>query len=539
MPDHAIAPLLRQVAARVGSRDALRWRDRTWTWRELDGRFNQFANTLLAAGIGGPVDHAGLAGWESAHDHVAIMATNGNEYLEAMFGSFGARAAPVNVNYRYVAHELHHVLADCRARALIFHARYAPIVNEVRGDLEHLDLLLQVDDESDEALLAGALPYAETVDRAATSIPAVEPSPEDHYVLYTGGTTGKPKGTLWRQSDFLHTALAVRDDLDTLLARAERRSLTVLATPPFMHGAAHWNVLSGWIGGATVVIQDDPTRLDPADVLDTVERHGVSSLLIVGDAFAQPLLAELESSRGHDLSSLRFLLTGGAILSADAKARFLEAIPGLRVVDLLGSSETGNQGTRSSTTAAEVGRDFERAETTVVLSEDRSRVLGADEDEWGWLAQSGRVPRGYLGDPAKSTETFPQVDGVRYAVAGDRVRPGPDGTFAFGGRDSVTINTGGEKVFAEEVEEALRAHRAIRDVTVVGCPDERWGQAVTAVVSVIGDPSDDELRAAAAPAIAGYKLPRAFVRVDEVVRSPSGKPDYTWARRTAIAAREP
>ncbi len=534
MTDHAIAPLLHRVAARLGERDALRWRDRRWTWAELDRRFNQFANLLLEAGIGGDADHEGLAGWESPHDHVALMATNGNEYLEAMIGSFGARAAPVNVNYRSVADELRHVLTDCRARALVFHSRYAPVVNEVRQALPDLTLLLQIADESGNDLLSGAGWYTASVDAASPKRPPTEPSPDDHYVLYTGGTTGKPKGTLWRQGDFLHTALAVRDDLDTVLDRAVRRSLTVLATPPFMHGAAHWNLLSGWIGGATVVIQDDPTRLDPADVLSTVERHQVSSLLIVGDAFAQPLLAELETGR-HDPSSLRFLLSGGAVLSANAKQRFLAAIPGLRVVDLLGSSETGNQGTRSSSTSAEIERDFERAPTTVVLSSDRSRVLGADDDEWGWLAQSGRVPRGYLGDPLKSAETFPEVSGVRYAVAGDRVRPGPDDTFTFGGRDSVTINTGGEKVFAEEVEEALRAHRSVIDVTVVGCPDERWGQMVVAVVSLDGQPSDDDLRAAATT-IAGYKLPRAFVRVDEVVRSPSGKPDYEWARRTAVEA---
>jgi fatty-acyl-CoA synthase len=303
----------------------------------------------------------------------------------------------------------------------------------------------------------------------------------------------------------------------------------VLPSAPFMHGAAHWNALSAWISGGTVVVQDDPTRLDAADVLATCARERVTSLQIVGDPFARPLLDELDA-HPYDLSSLRFLLSGGAVLSPSTKARLTERLPGVRIVDVLGSSEAGRQ----AVAGAEGG--FRPERTTVVLSGDRSRVLAPGEDEVGWLAQAGRVPLGYLGDPARTTATFPSVGGVRHAVAGDRVRVRADGTLDLLGRDSVTINTGGEKVFAEEVEQALIAHPAVADAVVVGRPSERWGEEVVAVLCArpgATPPGDGTLRDHCHATLAGYKVPKAFRWVDEVVRSPAGKPDYAWARATA------
>jgi fatty-acyl-CoA synthase len=312
---------------------------------------------------------------------------------------------------------------------------------------------------------------------------------------------------------------------------ARRSTLRVVAAPPFMHGAAHWNAISAWIAGGTVVIQDEPARLDPHDVLDTLEREHATSLLIVGDAFARPLADALRAG-GHDASGLRHLLTGGATLSANVKDELLELLPGLRIVDVLGSSETGRQGVQTSDRArgASTGT-FERSPTSVVLDADLTGVLDLGSPELGWLAQTGRVPRGYLGDPDKTARTFPVVDGVRYAVAGDRARVLADGSLELHGRDSVTINTGGEKVFAEEVEQALKHHPAVFDVVVVGRPSERWGQEVVAVVQLRpgADPTDDDLRATAAEHVARYKLPKAVVRVPVVERSPSGKPDYRWA----------
>jgi fatty-acyl-CoA synthase len=298
-----------------------------------------------------------------------------------------------------------------------------------------------------------------------------------------------------------------------------------------MHGAAHWNALSCLAGGGTVVLPAHPEHLDPSDVLDTIESERCTSLNIVGDAFAVPL-AEEQSERPRDLSSLRHLITGGAVLTAATKQRWAELVPGLRVIDIVGSSESGRQGVATGTGPAR----FAIPPTATVLTADRTRRVTAGDGELGWLATTGAIPRGYLGDPDKTAATFPVIDGTRYVVAGDRALLLADGTLELLGRDSVTINTGGEKVFAEEVEMAVKSHPAVLDAVVVGRPSERWGQEVVAVVALRAgdDPSDDELRAAAAATLARYKLPKAFLRVDAVQRTASGKADYGWA--AAVAA---
>ncbi|MEQ1787767.1 MAG: acyl-CoA synthetase [Acidimicrobiales bacterium] len=525
-----LAAVHEAVGAVVPDRECIVWRDLRLTWAEVTDRTRRFAAVLADAGLGCHGRLADLDGWESPHDHVALYLHNGNEYLEGLLGSAKARCAGVNVNYRYVAEELQYVLADSRAAAVVFHATFAPTLAEVLPSLPHVRLLLQVDDESGVPLLPGAVAYEDAL-AAAVPVPPVDLSPDDLYILYTGGTTGMPKGVLWRQADFLAACLGVAQTTEQLVEAARTSHLRALPAPPFMHGAAHWNALSAWIAGGTVVIQDDPARLDPHDVLDTAERERATSLLIVGDAFARPLADALRSG-DHDASGLRHLLTGGATLSANVKDELLELLPGLRIVDVLGSSETGRQGVHTS----DAGRGattgtFERSPTSVVLTADLDGVLEPGSPELGWLAQTGRTPRGYLGDPAKTARTFPVVDGLRHAVAGDRARVLADGSIELHGRDSVTINTGGEKVFAEEVEQALKRHPAVFDVVVVGRPSERWGQEVVAVVQLRDgvDPSDDELRATAAVHVARYKLPKAIVRVPKVERSPSGKPDYRWA----------
>ncbi len=523
------------IAAAVPDRECIVWRDRRLTWAAVTDRTRRLAAVLADHDLGIHRARGPRRGWSSPHDHVALYLHNGNEYLEGMLGAAKARCAAVNVNYRYVADELRHVLADSKARAVVYHAAFASTLAEVVDDLPDLRLLLQVEDSSGAPLLDGALPYETALAAAVPQAPAGL-SPDDLYILYTGGTTGLPKGVLWRQADFLATCLGIADSTESLVATAKRSSLRVLAAPPFMHGAAHWNVVSAWCAGGTVVIQDVPSRLDPDDILRTVAREAATSVLIVGDAFARPLADALRAGR-HDVAGLRFLLTGGAVLSAAVKEELLALVPGLRIVDVLGSSETGRQGVHSSTadTGASTGT-FRPEPTSVVLSEDRTRVLEPGDPELGWLAQAGRVPLGYLDDPDKSERTFPTVAGVRYAVAGDRARVLADGTVELHGRDSVTINTGGEKVFAEEVEQALKRHPGVFDAVVVGRASERWGQEVVAVVQLrpeAADASDDELRDAAAPHLARYKLPKGFVRVPRIERSPSGKPDYRWAATVA------
>jgi fatty-acyl-CoA synthase len=442
------------------------------------------------------------------------------------------------VNYRYVEEELRYLFDDADARAVIYHATFAPTLARLRARLPRIALWLQVEDGSGEALLPGGLDY----EAALASAEPREPeglSPDDLYILYTGGTTGMPKGVLWRQQDIFHAALCpagVRD-LASLLERARGDGPRALPAPPFMHGAAHWAAFSIWHVGGTVVVQSEPRRLDPADVWSTVERERVNALTIVGDAFGRPLLDEL-GRRSYDLATLRRITTGGAILSSALKREFLERIPGLRIMDALGSSESGSQASKLSTRSEDATTgDFEPGPDNTVLREDLSGEAEPGSGEPGWLARRGHVPLGYLGDPAKTERTFPTVGGVRYAVPGDRAILEADGRLRLLGRDSVTINSGGEKVFAEEVEHALKHHPAVYDAVVVGTPHERFGQQVTALVRLRTGTaaSEEDLRGAAGRHVAPYKVPRRVLFVDEIVRSPSGKPDYRWAREAALA----
>jgi fatty-acyl-CoA synthase len=307
-----------------------------------------------------------------------------------------------------------------------------------------------------------------------------------------------------------------------------------------MHGAAHWAAFSVWNAGGTVIVPSNPEHLDPDDVWSTAERERAQVMLIVGDAFARPLLDQLER-KPYDLSSLFMLVSGGAILTAATKVEILRRLPHVRIMDALGSSESGAQGAKLSTAGARASTgDFDLGPQNVVLSEDLARVLEPGSQEQGWLARRGNVPLGYLGDRAKTEKTFPVIGGERYAVPGDRASLGADGRLILHGRDSVTINSGGEKIFAEEVEQALKHHPSVYDAVVVGTPSERWGQQVTAVVQLRAGASagEDDLRRAAGEHIAGYKLPKAFVFVDAITRSPSGKADYRWARTTAQDALE-
>ncbi|CAN5674907.1 acyl-CoA synthetase [soil metagenome] len=534
-----LAAIHEALAAALTDRPCLVWRGRTWTWTEVTDRTRRLADVFARHGIGRHGDLAACAGWESPHDHVALYLHNSNAYLEAQLAASKAGAAAFNVNYRYVAEELAYLFQDSGAAAIVYHGAFAATLADVLPHLDRRPLLIRVDDGSGDELLPGAIDYETAIASGSGAAPDVEWRPDDLYVLYTGGTTGNPKGVLWRQADFLVAALGVRRkdgsdfaSLDKTVEPALRRNLATLPAPPLMHGAAMWNALSTWISGGTIVIQDVVDRMDPADVLDTCERHGVSSLLIVGDAFARPLLDE-QQRRPRDLSSLRFLLTGGAILSPSLRADLLAAVPQVRIVDVLGSSETGRQAVANTRSGDRPGPTrFEPSKTTAVLDEDLRRRLAPHELAIGWLAQGGRIPRGYLGDEAKTAATFPVIGGERWAVAGDRAAWRPDGTIELHGRESVTINTGGEKVFAEEVEQALKHHPAVYDALVVGRPSERWGQEVVAVVAVRDGAEVDleSLRETAAEHLARYKLPKAIVFRPTISRSPSGKPDYSWAR---------
>ena len=535
--EFSVAEVHEAIAATRPDAECLVFRDLRLTWADVTERTRRLANYLIDAGLGIHTERSQLAGHESGQDHLAVYLHNGNEYLESMLGAFKARVAPFNVNYRYVAEELRYLLNDSQAAAIIVHSQFAPTLADVLPHLDNLRVIIQVPDESGNDLLPGAVWYEDALAAASPDKPAVEWSPDDLYILYTGGTTGMPKGVLWRNSDANVECFggSVEETLDGIIGAADG-GLKALLAPPFMHGAGHWMSFRTWNLGGTVYVQSIPERLDPPDVWSLIERERLNFLLIVGDAFARPLLDELSAST-YDLQSLTVLLSGGAPLSAGLKEEFLKHLPSLIIVDGLGSSEAGGQLAQVSAGTKATAGTFPISPGNHVLSADLDRELQAGDEELGWLAKSGRLALGYLGDAAKTARSYPSIDGVRFAVPGDRARLRSDGVVELHGRDSVTINSGGEKIFAEEVEAAIKAHPDVYDCVVAGRPSERWGSEVVAVVRMRAGRTADEpaLLAEAEQHIARYKLPKAFVFVDEVVRSPSGKADYRWAKKIAAS----
>jgi acyl-CoA synthetase (AMP-forming)/AMP-acid ligase II len=520
-----LADLFERVADTVPEREALVCGERRFTYAELDERATRLAHALADRGI-------------SAGDHVGLWLHNDVEYLEGMLAAFKLRAVPINVNYRYVADELRYLFDDSRCRAVIHEADFAPVLDDIRADLPLLGVTIAKGDEYESALRD-----------ASTVRDFPERSSDDLYILYTGGTTGMPKGVMWRQEDIFFGALQGGDPGGPGIAKPELIADSArngggrtFPACPLMHGTAHWVAFWTFFAGGTVVLSS-ARRFEPADVLRVVADEQVSFLVIVGDAFARPLVDALAVRKGMggdapDLSALTAILSGGAILSPSVKAALNEQLPATIVIDGFGASETGGQGRMVAAGETSDGppRFAVDAQTTVL--DDDGRPVEPGSGVVGRLARRGRIPLGYWNDAEKTARTFPTVDGVRWAVPGDLATLEADGTVTVFGRGSVSINTGGEKVFPEEVESALKAHPSVFDAVVVGVPDERWGERVAAVVQPRdgADASDldvDELAAHCRRHLAGYKVPRSLVLVEEVVRSPSGKPDYRWARARA------
>ncbi|OBG97580.1 acyl-CoA synthetase [Mycobacterium sp. E136] len=534
------------VAAVIGDREFIVQGDRRYTYAQVVERANRLAAFLHSRGLGCHVERSELAGHEVGQDLLGIYAYNGPEYIEGMLGSWRARVAPFNVNYRYVKNELQYLLNDSGASALLYHATFAPRVAEVLPDLPNLRVLIQIADDSGNDLLDGAVDYESIVGSGTPVLPPIEPSPDDLYVLYTGGTTGMPKGVLWRQHDIFMTSFGGRNmatgelitSLDDIAKRvAEGPGTKILTLPPLMHGAAQWAAMTAMTTGQTIVFTANPGSLDADEVVATIEREKALVVQVVGDAVARPLADAIERSSA-DLSSLAVVANGGALLTPTAKQRLIDVKPGLIVMDGVGSSETGIQMNHMSAPGAVSTGKFNAGPDTFVAAEDFSAILEPGHDGIGWLAQRGYVPLGYKGDAEKTAKTFPVIDGVRYSIPGDRARHQADGSIELLGRDSVTINSGGEKIFVEEVETALLSHPAVADVVVAGRPSERWGQEVVAVVALVDGANTEaqELIDHAANSIARYKLPKAIVFRSAIERSPAGKADYRWARDQALSA---
>jgi len=534
-PDVNLADAWEAIAAAVPDADALIHGGTVRSWAQFEERAARLAAVFTAAGVGPDAK-------------IAHYMTNGPEYVETTFASFKVRAVPVNVNYRYTATELTYLFDNSDAEAVVVSGHLAPRLAEIAGDLPKLKLIVQL---GDEPLIDGAVGY-EAALAASDPAPPIERSGADLWFLYTGGTTGMPKGVMWPHASLWGTTAAsfkgVGEPLPTSAtdagATAERthahsRAPRLLPAPPLMHGTsaiASWGTLS--VGGAIVTLESQ--SFDPVELLDVVERRQVTNLTIVGDAFARPIVetlaADQAAGRTRDLSSLSLIVSSGVMWSAATKEALLAHVDAV-MADLLGSSEavgfansTSKRG-RSARTAT-----FRLGPAAAVFTEAGDRVEPGSGVS-GVLAVGGPIPIGYYKDPDKSAGTFRVFEGRNWSVPGDHALVEADGTITLLGRGSVCINTAGEKVFPEEVEEALKTHPNVLDANVVGVADERWGQAVTAVVSLLDGDSFDraDLVAHCRSTLAGYKVPKRIVVVPSIHRGPNGKADYRWAAAQANA----
>lgn len=547
-PEFAFPEVFDAVADAIPDRDLVIFGDRRFTQREIADRSRRLATYLRSRGLGVHTDRADLTGDQVGQDLVGFYAYNGNEYVESMHAAFRARVAPFNVNYRYVKSELEYLLNDAAPTALIYHAAFAPTLADVLPRVPSLKVLIQIADDSGNALLDGATDYEQVIADTEPDLSGAQPSPDDLYIVYTGGTTGMPKGVLWRQNDIFMGACGGRnvytgEAVTSITEIAERAggggALKVFVVPPLIHAAAQWAALTASTSGQTLVFSDVPERLDPAAIAATIEKEQPTVLMVVGDAIARPLLTEFEKGE-RDVSSIKIFANGGAVLSPQIKERALAVFDGAIVMDGTGSSETGAQMTHVSTVGAVSTGTFNPGTNTTVVTEDLTGETTAGDGHIGWLAQRGHVPLGYKGDPEKTAKTFPVVAGTRYALPGDRAERLADNTIRLLGRDSQTINSGGEKIFAEEVELAIASHPAVADVLVTARPSDRWGNEVVAIVETLdgAEVSEDDLVEHAASSIARYKLPKAVLFRARIQRSPVGKADYRWAREQAALSAE-
>jgi acyl-CoA synthetase (AMP-forming)/AMP-acid ligase II len=519
-----LADLFEAVADAVPDRTAVIAGDRRLTYRELDERANRVAHYLRDVGV--------LPG-----QHVGIYSFNRVEWAESMLGCFKARAVPINVNYRYVIEELRYLFDNADLVALIFEAEFGPHVAAVLPGVPKLRHLVQLEDGIGTGDAVDAVEYEHALAVAdPTRTDLLPRSPDDLYVLYTGGTTGMPKGVMWRAEDIFFAAMGggnyggpgIEKPDDIVRSLSETPGVS-LALAPLMHGNAQWSLMVGLFGGNAVTLNAS-RRFDADEIWDLVERERVNVISLVGDAMARPLVDALAHRTAP--SSLFALVSGGAILSPAIKQELNERAPNVAVIDAFGASETGANG---SVDVTEKGPRFQMNEWTTVITEDGAL---APVGEVGLLARRGHVPVGYYKDPVKTAATFTELHGVRWAIPGDRAVIEEDGKINVLGRGSQCINTGGEKVFPEEVEAVLKSHPDVFDAIVVGVPDERWGESVAAVVSprpgrtVTLEMLDEYCRTA----LAGYKVPRRLVVVETVERTPAGKPNYRWAKEMAVAA---
>jgi fatty-acyl-CoA synthase len=532
MTDWNFAEVYERVAAKFPDAPCHIQGQRTFTWSQFDRRANALAADLLAAGLG-----------EQAK--VAAYLYNGPEYLEAYTAAFKAGMVPVNTNYRYGPDEIAYLFDNADAEAVVFHAGFAPLIDGIRSRLPKVRRWYVVGDGSPEP--SWAVPYESVVAVGADRVEGPWGRSGDHLLLlYTGGTTGLPKGVMWRQADLFHVLGAggnpilgepPRTDLEDFEARLAAPGATVLPACPLMHGTGQFTTYIV-MNGAGCVVTLEGRSFDPVRLWDTAEYRRINALVIVGDAFAKPLLAALDAQPGHwDLSSLLVISSSGVMWSHETKEGLLKHLPSVMLFDSLGSSEAvGMAASLSGAGSASDTAKFTLGERVKVFTDD-GREVTPGTDESGMVAIGGHIPLGYYKDEEKTAKTFRTIGGRRYSIPGDYASVDADGTLHLLGRGSVCINTGGEKVFPEEVEEVLKQLPVIADAVCVGLPDERFGEIVCAVVqptpgsAVDADAAIEYVRSC----LARYKAPRRIVVVDSIGRSPAGKVDYKGLREVALA----
>jgi acyl-CoA synthetase (AMP-forming)/AMP-acid ligase II len=521
-----LADLFEAAVDAFGDREYLVAAGERRTYAQMEERANRLAHYLAGQGVG-------------PGDHVGIYSLNSVEWVETAWAVFKLRAVWININYRYVKDELRYLFTNADLVALVHQAEYGPRVAELLPDLPDLRLIIAIEDGSGEPLAEGTVGYEEALAQGSPERDFAPRSNDDHYILYTGGTTGMPKGVVWRHEDvFYALGGGVDPSTNTRIQRPEEMvekgrngQVTLLPIAPLMHGATQWSVMGqSFVGNRTILVP----KFDPHTVWRLVESEKANSIMITGDAMGKPLIEALDDPGvSYDLSSLLAVTSSAALFSSPVKDEFFNHLPNIVIVDAVGSSESGNNGMATVSkgdTAMKSGPTVSVLGNTVVFDEDM-HLVAPGSGVIGKIARYGDIPVGYYNDPVKTAEVFITVDGTRYVMPGDFATLEADGTITLLGRGSVSINSGGEKIFPEEVESAVRSHPEVFDAIVVGAPDDRWGQRVAAIIQprADGHPSLEDIQAHCRDAIAGYKVPRQLHVVDTILRSPSGKPDYRWA----------
>ncbi len=531
MGEWTIGAVLDAIAQKVPDRLMTVCGTRRSTFGESADRTRRLANYLARNGLGAHRERSDLENWQCGQDRVALVMHN-DLYPDAVIGCLKARTVPVNVNYNYAPREVTELLDYLRPRAVIYHRSFGPKFADVLPPAS-ADLLIYVDDDDSVPPLPGAISLEDALAQGDEDRD-ITPSPDDVMMVCTGGTTGRPKGVMWRQSDTYVVSMngADHESADEIHAKLGYEGQAWFAVSPLMHAAGMWTAFAALLNGLPVVLYDR-TKFDPRAVLATAEREKVGMMTMVGDAYARPLVDELRSG-SYDLSSLFAIGTGGAATNPKYQRALLELLPQITLINGYGSSETGNVGFGRSQRGDEKDT-FVLREGALVLSQDYSRFLEPGEPEVGFVARAGRIPLGYFDDEAATRKTFPVVNGTRVVISGDRGSLAADGTLRLFGRDSLVVNTGGEKVFVEEVEEVLRVYPGVTDALVVGRASERWGEELVALIAVQPgqDITAEQLHRRCTSELARFKAPKEFIFVDQVRRLGNGKPDYRWAKSTA------